>query len=402
MATLAETSCNPVSFAPSGDHAVVNLDANANAAPTAKVLSAVVEAMTNGAGNPSSSHLAGDLARAIVERARDAVIGLLSGAYEDGVVFTSGCTEANNTVLRGLTGHPARTLFVSAVEHASVLKVAQRLAAEGAEVRFVPVNAGGIVDLIELEVGLQDSRDRSLISIQTANSETGVIQPIAAIADLARRYGAIFHADAAQSLGKLRTVLGRGHGPDVITLSGHKLHAPAGTGAIVSGDAAIEYAPLIVGGDQEHGRRAGTQSVPLLAGLAAACEQRARALDADVAMMSMLRDRLESGIRTLLPWTVVNGVASPRLPNASSIRFVGVDGMALVANLDAEGILASQGSACSSRRPEPSHVLTAMGLSEADAFSSVRFSVSPLNTVEEIDHAVQIIVAAASRLRGGL
>ncbi|MBJ6122516.1 cysteine desulfurase family protein [Sphingomonas mollis] len=402
MAPLAETSCDSTSLAFSADHSVINLDANANAAPTAMVLSAVVEAMTSGAGNPSSGHLAGDLARAIVERARDAVIGLLGGAYEDGVVFTSGCTEANNTVLRGLASHPARTLFVSAVEHASVLKVAQRLEVEGTEVRVVPVDAGGIVDLIELEVGLQDSRDRGLISIQTANSETGVIQPIAAIADLARRYGAIFHADAAQSFGKIRTVLGRGHGPDVITLSGHKLHAPAGTGAIVNGGAAIEYAPLIVGGDQEHGRRAGTQSVPLLAGLAAACKQRASALDADVATMSTLRDRLESSIRTLLPWTVVNGAGAPRLPNASNIRFVGVDGMALVANLDAEGILASQGSACSSRRPEPSHVLTAMGLSEAEAFSSVRFSVSPLNTHQEIDQAVQIIVAAASRLRGGL
>ncbi|MDR6115077.1 MULTISPECIES: cysteine desulfurase family protein [unclassified Sphingomonas] len=402
MATLAETSCSPVSFAPGGDHTVVNLDANANAAPTAAVLSAVVEAMTNGAGNPSSGHLAGDLARGIVERTRDSVVALLEGAFEDGVVFTSGCTEANNTVLRGMVGHTAQTLFVSTVEHASVLKVALRLAVEFTEVRFVRVDADGVIDLGELEVGLQGSPDRSLISIQTANSETGVIQPVAAIADLARRYGAIYHADAAQSFGKIRTVLGRGHGPDVITLSGHKLHAPAGTGAIVSADAEIEYAPLIVGGDQEHGRRAGTQSVPLLAGLAAACEQRGSTLDEDVAMMSMLRDRLESGIRTLLPWTVVNGVASPRLPNASNIRFVGVDGMALVANLDAEGILASQGSACSSRRPEPSHVLTAMGLSEADAFSSVRFSVSPLNTLEEIDHAVQIIVAAATRLRGGL
>ena len=402
MATPAGTSCDPVPFAPSDGHAVVNLDANANAAPTAMVLSAVVEAMTSGAGNPSSGHLAGDLARGIVERTRDAVIGLLEGAYEDGVVFTSGCTEANNTVLRGLAGRPAQILLVSAVEHASVLKVAQRLALEGVEIRLVPVDARGIVDLTELEASLQDSRNRSLISIQTANSETGVIQPTAAIADLAGRYGAIFHADAAQSFGKIRTVLGRGHGPDVITLSGHKLHAPAGTGAIVSGDTAIEYAPLIVGGDQEHGRRAGTQSVPLLAGLAAACEQRARTFDADLATMSMLRDRLEASIRVQLPWTVVNGAVSLRLPNASNIRFVGVDGMALVANLDAEGILASQGSACSSRRPEPSHVLTAMGLSEADAFSSVRFSVSPLNTSEEIDHAVQIIVAAASRLRGSL
>jgi cysteine desulfurase len=358
--------------------------------------------MTNGAGNPSSGHLAGDLARGIVERARDAVVGLLEGAFEDGVVFTSGCTEANNTVLRGLTARQRRILFVSAVEHASVLKVAQHLALEGVDVRIVPVKTDGIVDLVELEMGLRGIRDEGLISIQTANSETGITQPVEAIAGLADRYGALFHADAAQSFGKVRTTLGRGRGPDVITLSGHKLHAPAGVGAIVSSNPALDYAPLILGGDQEHGRRAGTQSVPLLAGLGAACGQRAADFTADHERMAHLRDRLEAGISDMLPWMVVNGGASPRLPNASSMRFPGVDGMALVANLDAQGILASQGSACSSRRPEPSHVLMAMGLSEADAFSSVRFSVSPLNTSEEIDHAVQIIVAVASRLRGGL
>lgn len=388
---------NPSGLA--GRSNVVNLDANANATPTRAVIAAVVEAMSEGAGNPSSGHLAGDLARSIVERARDSVASLLDGVIEEGVTFTSGCTEANNTVLRGLATFPRYVLITSVVEHASVLKVAELLGMQGADVHRVKVDSTGVLDLAQLEALLSHAGEGCLLSVQVANSETGVIQPIEAIAELAQRYGAVFHADAAQSFGKLRTNLACGRGPDVITVSGHKLHAPAGVGAIIARSPSLPLRPLVVGGDQEHGRRAGTQSVPLLAGFAAACKERALAFSENVERMRRLRDRLERGILDALPSTRVNGGAALRLPNSSNLLFRGVDGMALVANLDAQGVLASQGSACSNRRPEPSHVLTAMGLSKADAFSSVRFSVSPLNTEEEIDRAVQIIVTAASQLR---
>ncbi|WP_162242144.1 cysteine desulfurase family protein [Methylobacterium sp. Leaf111] len=376
---------------------VINLDAAANTVPTEEVIDAVVATMRSGAANPASAHELGDRSRAVLTRARDGVLSLLDGALDDGVTFTSGCTEANNTVFAGI---PAATIITSTVEHPSVLRSAERAASSGTTVLFVPVDRAGLVSLEQLGAIVASVQGPLLVSIQFANSETGVIQPIAAVAALlATRPQTTFHSDAAQAYGKLPIDLSPGVGPDVITVSGHKLHAPMGVGAIVAAERGVPLAPLLVGGDQEGSLRAGTEAVPLIAGFGAACAARADTMNDCVLHMSQLRDRLEAGLRDGLPNVVLLESAIDRLPNISSVRFPGVDGMSLIAQLDSRGVAASQGSACSSRRPEPSHVLMAMGISENDAFETVRFSVSALNTVAEIDEATSIIADTVNHLR---
>lgn len=376
---------------------VINLDAAANTVPTEEVIDAVVAAMRSGAANAASMHELGNRSRAALTRARDAVLSLVSGAQDDGVTFTSGCTEANNTVFAGI---PASTIITSTVEHPSVLRSAERAASCGTDVLFVGVDRAGLVDLKQLEAMVASAQGPLLVSIQFANSETGVIQPVAAIAAmLDTRPQTTFHSDAAQAFGKLPIDLSRGVGPDVITVSGHKLHAPMGVGAMVAAERGVALAPLLVGGDQEGSLRAGTEAVPLIAGFGAACEARADAMNECVIRMAQLRDRLEAGLRGALPDVVLSHERAERLPNISSVRFPGVDGMSLIAQLDSRGVAASQGSACSSRRPEPSHVLMAMGMFESDAFETVRFSISAINTEAEMDEAATIIADAVSHLR---
>ncbi len=384
---------------PDERHEFVNLDANASAPVTEVVLAAVVDVMRSGAANPSSGHALGDRARIIVERARDEIASLISGAYEDGVVFTSGCTEANNTVLRSVPA--GGTIITTAVEHSSILRPVEACRAAGVNVTILSVDQDGAIRL----EGLKDVMSRSpgpvLVSVQAANSETGVIQPIADIAHIvALRPDASFHSDAAQAFGRIALLAGRPAGPDLLTVSGHKVHGPMGVGAIIVGPGAPALRPLLLGGGQEGEMRAGTQAVPSIAGFAAACQARATRFDGDRERMRWLRDRLEAMLTEACPRMVVNGSRSERLSNTSNLRFPGVDGMALVANLDAMGVMCSQGSACTSGRPEPSHVLMAMGLTEAEAFSSIRLSVSPCNTDVEIDRAVAAIASAVSSLRG--
>lgn len=379
----------------------IDLDASANAPVTPAVAEAVIAALAPGCGNPSSGHQAGEHSRIILERARDAVAMLLEGAQEDGVTFTSGCTEANNMVLQGMLGDGRGTLVTTTVEHPSILRPAARLAAKGVSVRYLPVDRAGAVDLAALAAALADATGPVLLSVQAANSETGVLQDLGQIAALAReRADVLFHADSAQAFGKLRIALGRGVGPDVVTLSGHKVNAPMGVGAMVAAaDLDLDIQPLLLGGDQEDGRRAGTEAVPAIAGLGAACLEWAATRAAACARITGLRLALEEGILRQVPGAQINGAESARLPNISSITFPGLDAMALVAQLDAQGVSVSQGSACSSRRVEPSRVLTAMGLSEADAFSTIRLSLSRLNRSEEVGEAVDIIGASCRRVR---
>ncbi|WP_254606402.1 cysteine desulfurase family protein [Sphingomonas bacterium] len=382
---------------PLGTAAVINLDAAANTVPTEEVIDAVVAAMRSGAANPASAHELGERSRAVLTRARDGVLSLLEGVLDDGVTFTSGCTEANNTVFAGIS---ATTIITSTVEHPSVLRSAERAASRGTTILQVPVDLAGLVDLDQLGAIVASVQGPLLVSIQFANSETGVIQPIARIAALlATRPLTTFHSDAAQAFGKLPIDLSPGIGPDVITVSGHKLHAPMGVGAIVAAERGVPLAPLLVGGEQEGSMRAGTEAVPLIAGLGAACEARADTMDSCVRRMFQLRNRLEVGLRDALPDVVLLEGPTDRLPNISSVRFPGVDGMSLIAQLDSRGVAASQGSACSSRRPEPSHVLMAMGMSETEAFETVRFSISALNTDTEINQATSIIADSVHHLR---
>lgn len=371
------------------DVAPINLDANANAPVTQRVTDAVIAALVGGT-NPSSGHAGGANARAMLTRARDEVAYLAEGVFDDGVVFTSGCTEANNTVLHAARALRA-TLITTAVEHPSILSPSASLEHDGIAVIRLPVGGDGLVALEELERHLQSISGAIVLSVQSANSETGVVQPIREVARLvAARDDVLFHTDAAQSFGKLPLILGDG-GAHAASVSAHKLHGPMGVGAILLTDGEDRLYPMLHGGDQEGRRRAGTEALALIAGMGAACAARAEHLGTDVGRMRMLRDRLESAILESVDGAVVNGAASPRLPNTTSIRFEGRDAMEIVARLDALGIFVSQGSACSSMRPTPSHVLIAMGLTEAQAFSTVRLSTSPLNTDDEIDRAIAAI-----------
>lgn len=373
----------------------IHLDANANVPVTKKVKHAVLAGL--GTSNPSSAHAAGDEARIQLTLARDAVASLCEHVFPEDVIFTSGCTEANNLVVASASATGA-ALIISAVEHPSIMRAAEAFAQRGGSLTVIPVDRVGYVELSLLSEALEQLSGPTFLSIQAANSETGVVQPLGAIAAIARRRpNVFFHADAAQAFGKIRLSVGE-QGPDAISVSAHKLHGPMGVGALLLREGEDRLSPLLFGGDQERGLRAGTQSMPLIAGFAAACEARATNFANDNFQMAALRDRLEAGLQDVIPSIVVNGAEAPRLPNTSNLQFPGVDGMALLALLDDSGILASQGSACHSRRPEPSPVLMAMGLSEDQAFSSIRFSVSPFNTAREIDAAIDLIVAACHRL----
>lgn len=371
----------------------IYLDANATVRPLDSVVKAVADAMCNSWGNPSSEHYAGIAARAIMERARDAVSKLLSGVDPEDVILTSGGTESSNAVLASAGGDA--TVIVSAVEHAASSVPAEWAERRGANLVVVPVDSGGLVDPEAFRRAAAQTRDARLyVSVQWANGETGVIQPIADIASAVHesRPDAVLHVDAAQAVGRIPTSVSPNGGMTAFSFSGHKLHGPQGTGVLAfSGRMGNPIVALIVGGGQQRNRRSGTQNVAGAAGLAVALEERARGFEQAVESMRVMRDNFESRIVDLIPHTEINGGNSPRTPNTSNILFRGVDGMSLVARLDAQGIRCSQGSACSSGSPDPSRVLRAMGLDEQEAYSSVRFSFSILNTAEEVELSVRTI-----------
>ena len=369
----------------------VDLDANATAAPLTGVVDAMVAAMRNAPGNPASAHGGGRAAGARLAEALDAVASLIC-APPGTVVLTSGGTEANNAAVRHLARRHGR-IVTSSVEHASV--AAPLAAVAGAcDVVTVPVDGRGLLDLDRLAGTLTPG---CAVAVGWANGETGVVQPVEAIAALCCRAGAVLFVDAAQAVGRVPVDLRRVP-IDILSFSGHKLHGPTGTGVLFVRDAE-GFEPLILGGGQQGGLRSGTVDVAGAAGLAAACAHRREGFAAHVARLRALRDRLEGAILAAVPDVAVNGAGAPRLPNTTSLRFSGADGQALVARLDAMGVRASQASACSSGRPEPSATLLAMGLTEGEAWSSLRFSVSILNTEAEIDRAADVVAEVVAALR---
>jgi cysteine desulfurase len=361
------------------------LDWNATAPLRPEAAAAMTEAMTRW-GNPSSVHRRGRAARQEIERARAAVAALLGDADPSGVVFVSGGTEANHLALLG-AGRDR--ILVSAVEHDSV-----RHAVPAAEV--VPVGPDGVVALDALDRLLAADLRPALVSVMYANNETGVIQPIAEIAEIARRHGALLHCDAVQALGKL-SLEARAIGADLITLSAHKIGGPPGVGAlVVTGD--IDLAPLLRGGGQEHRRRAGTENLPGIAGLAAA----AAAATAELAVydrVGMLRDGLEMEITTIAPEAIVIGAAAPRLPNTSAIAMPSVAAETQVIALDLDGVMVSAGAACSSGKVGPSHVLTAMQVDPEIAASTIRVSLGWSSKEAEIAHFLRSWTALYRRRR---
>jgi cysteine desulfurase len=347
------------------------LDWNATAPPRPEAAAAVT-AMLAHCGNPSSVHRWGRVARQTVERAREPVAALVGGDPE-GVVFVSGGTEANHLAL---FGSGREWVLVSAIEHSSVLQAlpaAERIA----------VDAEGIVDLARLDEQLAADPRPALVSVMLANNETGIIEPVAKIAAIAHRHGALFHCDAVQAAGKIPVDVAA-LGADLISLSAHKLGGPPGIGALIVRGMA-ELAPMIRGGGQERGRRAGSENLSGIAGFAAAATAAIDGL-ADYDNVRQLRDSLEASLVTAAPEVIVIGAAAPRLPNTAAIALPGVSAETQVIALDLDGVMVSAGAACSSGKVGPSHVLQAMGAPPEIAGCTIRISLGWSTTQAEIDH----------------
>jgi cysteine desulfurase len=353
-------------------------------------------------GNASSAHRRGEAAREAVEQARASVAELV-GALPEEIVFTATGSEANNLALKGVISgldhgreQGRRRLVVSAIEHPSVLETARHLESRGFPLTVVPVGMDGLVDPERVEHALGD--DVALVSVMWVNNEVGTTQPVREIAALAHAAGALFHCDAVQAAGRIPIAVGE-LGADLLSLAGHKLGGPPGAAALYV-RRRLRLVPLVHGGHQERSRRAGTEDVAALAGLGAVAARAQRRLAAgEPARLVALGERLRAGLLAACPQTRLNGDDTRRVPAIVNLCFSGVDGEALLHELDREGISVSTGSACSAASPGPSHVLTAMGLPPADAHASVRFSLGEGNDEADIDWIIEATPAALARLR---
>jgi len=372
----------------------IYLDNNATTPVLPEVLDAMRPYFGEQFGNASSIHRHGQEARGAVERARDSMASLL-GCRPAEIVFTSGGTEADNLAIAGLAS-PGDHIITSSIEHHAVLQTCRHLEETGCEVTYVPVDGHGIVDPEDIRRALRPNT--KLISIMMANNETGVLQAVAEIGKIAAEADIYFHTDAVQAAGKVPIDVKR-IGCDVLSISGHKMHAPQGVGALYV-RRGTRLQPLFYGGRHERSRRAGTENVPGIVGLGKAAELAMQGLARhDDKNMSAMRDRLEQGILAQVDEAGVNGQGAPRVPNTTSIYFAHIEGEAMVISLDLKGLAVSTGAACSSGAIEPSHVLTAMGLRPDRARSSIRFSLGKQNTAEEIDVALALVPETVARLR---
>jgi cysteine desulfurase len=372
----------------------VYLDNNA----TTPVLPAVFEAMQayfgEHFGNASSIHHHGQETRAAVERARES-IAILLGCRASEIVFTSGGTEADNLAIFGVT-KPADHVINSTIEHHAVLNSCKHLEASGCEVTYVPVDGRGRVDPDDVRRALRPTT--RLITIMMANNETGVLQPVEEIGKVAAEADVYFHTDAVQAAGKVAIDVTR-IGCDLLSISGHKMNAPQGVGALYVRKG-TSLRPMVHGGSHERSRRAGTENVPGIVALGKAAElARESIARGDLETMSNLRDRLEQTILREVESAGVNGQGATRVPNTSSIYFDCIEGEALVIALDLKGLAVSTGAACSSGAIEPSHVLTAMGMPPERARGSLRFSLGKQNTDEDVEFALSLIPQTVARLR---
>ena len=371
----------------------VYLDNNATTPVLPEVLEAMRPYFGEHFGNASSIHHHGQETRAAVERARESVAELL-GCRASELVFTSGGTEGDNLALFGLA-RPGDHVITSTIEHHAVMNACKHLEDKGCEVTSLLVDGRGLVDPDDVKLALRPST--KLISIMMANNETGVVQPVEEIGKIAAEADVYFHTDAVQAAGKIPIDVNK-IGCDLLTISGHKLHAPQGVGALyVRKGTRLE--PMLYGGSHERSRRAGTENVPGIVGLGKAAELAiARFERGDDKKMAALRDRLE-GVLSQLEASGVNGHGAPRVPNTSNIYFDYIEGEALVIALDLKGLAVSTGAACSSGAIEPSHVLTAMGLRADRARASIRFSLGKQNTAEDVEFALGIVPETVARLR---
>lgn len=400
----------------------VYLDNSATTRVDDRVLEAMMPYFSEVYGNPSSVHQFGQQAKAAVDKARHEVAALIN-ARPNEIVFTSGGTEANNLAIRGLAESAAKALrreavdhgntafvenkelsgihiIISNIEHSAVYRVSNYLVSHGARLSVIQADNDGIVSPEDVEAAIDESP--TIISIMSANNEIGTIQPIRQIAEKVKKFRALghkiwLHTDAVQAVGKMPVDVEE-LGCDLLSLSGHKIYAPKGIGALYI-RRGVKPQPQMIGGHQERDRRGGTESVPNIVALGAACTIAAAEMDSELRRVRMLRDRLESAILEKIPKVYRNGAADLRLPNISNISFEGIEGEALLINLDMHGIAVSTGSACSSGTIEPSPVIKALGRSDGLARGAIRFSLGRFNTESDIDYTVNRLEEAVISLR---
>ncbi len=374
----------------------IYLDNNATTRVAPEVLNEMLPYLTDLYGNPSSMHTFGGQLHRRIEEARAKVASLI-GAEPGEIIFTSCGTESDNTaIMSAVESQPHKKHVVTTrVEHPAVLNLCKHLARKGFRTTFLPVNSLGQLDMDALLKAVDE--DTAVVSIMFANNETGVLFPIKEISEILKKRGILFHTDAVQAVGKIPIDL-KTLPVDMLTLSGHKIHAPKGVGALYVRKGTRFY-PYIIGGHQERGRRAGTENVASIIGLGKACELAEKHLSEEKTYLKTLSDRLESALLKCCPDVRVNGDINNRLPNTTNMSFEYVEGEAILLRLNEYGICASSGSACTSGSLEPSHVLRAMGVPYTAVHGSIRFSLSRYNTEKEIDMVIDLMPGIIRDLR---
>ncbi len=378
----------------------VYLDYNATTPVEAEVLGAMQPYFSGDFGNASSIHTFGQKARAAVETAREQVAALL-GARPQEIIFTSGGTESDNHAIFGIAASSSTSpasrphVITTLVEHEAVLNACQALEKRGVDVTYLSVDQDGLVDLEDLRRALRP--ETVLITIMHANNELGTVQPLEEIGRIAKEADVYFHTDAVQSAGKIPVDVNQLQ-VDLLSLSGHKLYAPKGIGALyVRGGTRVRQ--LLYGGHHQRGFRPGTENVAGIVGFGKAAEIARASLAHDARRLSALRDQLEHGLLHRVPHSRINAGRAPRTPNTTNLVFPGIEGEALLIALDLKGLACSTGAACSSGAVEPSHVLTAIGMPPEEARASLRFSLGRHTTQADIDFAMQVVPVAVAQLR---
>ena len=378
------------------DKAICYLDNNATTRVAPEVVEAMLPYLTEQWGNPSSAYSFGKQVGRALDAAREKVAALINADPRE-IIFTSCGTEGNNTAIHSalVTQPGKRHIVTTAVEHSANIKLCAQLEKRGYELTLLPVDSLGELDVHLLHESIR--KDTAIVSVMYANNETGVVFPIEEIAAICRARGVLFHTDAVQTAGKFKLDV-RQLGADFLSLSAHKLHAPKGVGMLFA-RRGVPFASLITGGGQEQSRRGGTENVPYIVGFGRAAELAMESLG-DVPRIKSLRDRMEQGLLASIPNSRRNGIKEPRLPNTSNIAISDCEAEGILLLLDRAGICASSGSACTTGSLEPSHVLTAMGLSRELAKGSIRLSLSKYNSDADIDRVLRELPVIVSKLRG--
>lgn len=396
---MSATSFNMMEGLPTAPDKGIYFDNNATTAVAPEVLEAMLPLLTQHYGNPSSMHSFGAVAGEAVAVGRDRVMALLGAQLANEIVFTGGGSESDNLAIVGtLHAYPEKKhLITTEVEHPAVLGLCRDLEKRhGYEVTFLKVDGQGHLDLDQLRDSIRD--DTAIVSVMMANNETGVLFDSEKIGAIVKEKGAVFHVDGVQAAGKLPIDLKALSCVDLFSISGHKLHAAKGVGALYVRKG-TKLRPLIVGGHQERGRRAGTENVASVAGIGVACDLAAANITHENTVVRALRDRLEQGLLAAIPDSQRNGDPDFRLPNTTNISFEYIEGEGILLLLDRLGVAASSGSACTSGSLEPSHVLRAMGLPFTQAHGSIRFSLSRYNNPDEVEYVIQALPPIIARLR---